>query len=328
MKRSIILAACLLSLTVPAAQEDIVWAQTAPVMTSLSATTLPRSGRLIIQGSGFGAAQGSGSVEIGGAPAIVTRWAGTSITAYVPEAAPLGTVAVQVLTGGNASNTLPLSVAVRQQNGVVKWQFQADSDYILQRPALSPDGTIVVHDSGGFVYSLQPDGALKWVFKTPAFAYGPPTVGADGSIYVASLDTIYALDSAGNLKWQFSDPGSQGAIAGPTVGPDGNIYVVNDLNGLGGFALSPNGQLLWSNVGNPVMYEYGQIGAEIVFGPSVPGGPVNRFYVAFDPRLDPHRWAFDQNGLQKWSTTTGVQAYPLALVHAPLAVGPNGTVYH
>ncbi|MBI4589457.1 MAG: PQQ-like beta-propeller repeat protein, partial [Candidatus Rokubacteria bacterium] len=49
---------------------------------------------------------------------------------------------------------------------------------------------------------------------------------------------------------------------------------------------------------------------------------------AFDRRLDPHRWAFDLNGHQKWSTTTGGQADPFAQFQAQLAVGPNGTVYH
>jgi len=101
------------------------------------------------------------------------------------------------------------------------------------------------------LYALQPNGALKWLFRTPAFAYGPPAVGADGSVYVASIDTLYALDSAGRLKWQYSDPGSQGAIAGPNIGPDGNIYVVNDVGGRGAVALSPNGRLLWNNTGTP-----------------------------------------------------------------------------
>ena len=64
-------------------------------------------------------------------------------------------------------------------------------------------------------------------------------------------------------------------IAGPTVGPDGNIYVISDYGGLGAFALSPAGQLLWSNPGNPTFSEYGQLGAEIVFGSG-------RLYAAFD----------------------------------------------
>ncbi|MBI2875893.1 MAG: PQQ-binding-like beta-propeller repeat protein [Candidatus Tectomicrobia bacterium] len=331
MKKRMASIAFLLSLSFLVAQrETLVWSQTAvpPAITALSATALTRSGRLMIQGTGFGAAQGQGRVEIGGLPAPATRWSETSITAYVPEATSVGALAVQVFTEGGASNAVPLTVTLRQTDGRVKWRFQADSLYILQRPAIGSDGTIVAHDSSGIVYALQPDGGLKWIFKTPAFAYGPPTIGTDGSVYVASLDTLYALNPDGTLKWQFKDPHpTQGAIAGPTVGPDGNIYVVNDLDGLGAFALSPDGKLLWNNPGNPVIFEYGQIGAEIVFGPSTPGGPVDQLYLAFDRQLGWHRWAFSLNGEQRWAVPTGPQADPFSQLQTQPAVGPDGTVY-
>ena len=305
-----------------------VWAQTAPapLITSLSSTSLPRSGRLVIQGSGWGGVNGAGRVEIGGMTAPVTRWSETSITAYVPERTSLGTVMVQVVAGGRASNAVLLMVTLRP-TGEVKWRFQADSLYILQRPAVGSDGTIVAHDSSGFVYALQPDGGLKWIFQTPAFAYGPPSVGADGTAYVASINTIYALSADGSLKWKFTDPNSQGVIAGPTVGPDGNVYVVTDLNGLGAIALSPDGQLLWHHPGIPTLYEYGGIGAEIVFGPSQRGGPVDQFYVAFDRELGPHLWAFGLNGDQRWVIPTGGQGDPFMQFQAQPAVGPEGTVY-
>ena len=306
-----------------------VWAQTAPAprITSLSVTSAPRSGRLIIQGSGWGAVRGQARVEIGGVTAPVTRWSDTSVTAYVPERTSLGTVMVQVFTGGRASNAVPLEVRLRPPSGEVKWRFQADSLYILQRPAVGLDGTIVAHDSSGFVYALQPDGGLKWIFQTPAFAYGPPSVGADGSVYVASISTIYALNADGTLKWTFTDPNSQGVIAGPTVGPDGNVYAVTDLNGRGAIMLSPSGQLLWSHPGIPSLYEYGGIGAEIVFGPSMPGGPVDQLYVAFDREFDPHLWAFGLDGDQRWTVPTGGQIDPFMQFQPQPAVGPDGTVY-
>ena len=37
------------------------------------------------------------------------------------------------------------------------------------------------------------------------------------------------------------------------LGLDGNIYAATDLGGWGALALSPAGQLLWSNTGDPVM---------------------------------------------------------------------------
>jgi hypothetical protein len=171
----------------------VAWSQTGPAISSLSATTLPRSGRLVIHGAGFGAEQGTSRVEIGGVAALTTRWSDTLIAAYVPEAAQLGRDSVQVATGAGGSNAATLEVTTRTVQGRVRWRFQADSSYILQRPSVGPDGPIVAHDSSGFVYQLTPDGGLKWIFKTPAFAYGPPAIGPDGSVYVTSINRVYGL---------------------------------------------------------------------------------------------------------------------------------------
>ena len=299
-------------------------------ISSLSANALDRSGYLEVLGSNFG---GSGEVLIDGISARVTRWESTRIVAYVPETAGLTTVPVQVVNeSGQPSNTLNLTVTARVANGRVKWRFQAASDYILQRPALGPDGTIVAHDSGGNVYALQADGSLKWTFKTRVFAAGPPSIGLDGTVYVADSSTITAINPNGSLKWTFTEPpGGQGVIAGPTIGPDGNIYAVTDIGGLGALALSPSGQLLWSNTGDPVMAEQAQLGVEMSFGPSHPGGAVDQFYVTFDDfgsSERDHMYAFSLTGEQAWTIplfmtkdTSGMMQQQRPIV------GPDGTVF-
>ena len=302
----------------------------AGTISSLSASTLPRSGYLEILGSNLG---GSGQVLIDGISAPTATWGSTRIVAYVPEAARLTTVPVQVVNeSGQPSNTVNLTVTSRVANGRVKWRFQADSDYILQRPAVGADGTVVAHDSSGFVYALQSDGGLKWIYKTRVFAAGPPSIGLDGTVYVADSSTITAINPDGSLKWTFTEPpGGQGVIAGPTVGPDGNIYAVTDLAGLGALALSPAGQLLWSNTGDPVMAEIGQLGVEMSFGPSQPGGAVDQFYVTFDDfgsSERDHMYAFRLTGEQVWTIplfmtkdTSGMMQQQRPIV------GPDGTVF-
>ena len=92
------------------------------------------------------------------------------------------------------------------------------------------------------------------------------------------MSTITAIAPNGSIRWTYTEPSvGQGVIAGPTVGPDGNIYAISDYGGLGAFALSPEGQLLWSNLGNPTFAENAQLGVEIVFGSG-------RLYAAFDER--------------------------------------------
>ena len=173
---------------------------------------------------------------------------------------------------------------------------------------------------------------MKWIFKTRIFAAGPPSIGLDGTVYVADSSTITAINPNGSLKWTFTEPpGGQGVIAGPTVGPDGNIYAVTDLGGLGALALSPAGQLLWSNTGDPVMAEQAQLGVEMSFGPSHPGGAVDQFYVTFDDfgsSERDHMYAFRLTGEQVWTIplfmtkdTSGMMQQQRPIV------GPDGTVF-
>ena len=106
---------------------------------SLSAGTLPRSGFLEIFGSNFG---GSGEVLIGGLTAPVSYWSGTHIIAYVPEAAPLTTVGVQVVNAVGASNTVGLNVTARPPaSGRVNWRFRMDGPYSMVRPMCSSIST-------------------------------------------------------------------------------------------------------------------------------------------------------------------------------------------
>ena len=66
-------------------------AATTSQITSLSATTLARSGRLRIFGTGFGA---DGQVLINGQPSPIADWADTLFVAYVPETAQIGAATV------------------------------------------------------------------------------------------------------------------------------------------------------------------------------------------------------------------------------------------
>jgi len=88
-----------------------------------------------------------------------------------------------------------------------------------------------------------------------------------GNAYAA----VVALDPAdGSVKWRFVAPNTAPIDVGPNVGPDGNIYGVQSVapnNGLGSFALDPQGNLIWSNPGNPTIDALTSITkSEITFG--------------------------------------------------------------
>ena len=91
-------------------------------ITALSTSTLERSGYLEISGTNFGT---DGSVLIDGLAAPVADWQSTKIIAYIPEAAQLASVPVQVVnTLGESSNSLNLTVTERQPDGRVNWRFR------------------------------------------------------------------------------------------------------------------------------------------------------------------------------------------------------------
>jgi outer membrane protein assembly factor BamB len=207
--------------------------------------------------------------------------------------------------------------------GDVKWRFEVAGQYILHSPAVAPDGSIVVVGSSGRLYSLTADGALRW--SVPGVGGdGGPSIGPDGTVYVGSGERITAVAPDGTIRWTFVELTSgQGVIAGPTVGPDGNIYVVGDIGGIGAFALSPAGDLLWSNPGDPIFGEYGQLGAEIVFGSG-------RLFTSFD------EVAVHQSAMMYGLTLGGTQDWAVAVPdandifmqrQAQPAVGPGGSLY-
>ena len=183
---------------------------------SLSATTLARSGRLRIFGTGFGT---DGQVLIDGQPSPIADWTDTLIVAYVPETARLAQVTVQVITSGGSSNTVSLTVTTRQSNDRVKWRFQHSGMYTVVRPAVGPDGTVYVVDVNYHLYALSPDGALKWIVR--GAGYKGLTVGADGTIYTGSESAIKAFNPNGTLKWTFVQNPMAFIMLGPNVGPDG-----------------------------------------------------------------------------------------------------------
>ena len=89
--------------------------------------------------------------------------------------------------------------------GVVRWRFQVSGQYILHSPAVGPDGGVVVVSSSGNVYSLTATGSLRWVVPSVGDG-GGPTIGADGTVYVASINTITAIAPDGSIRWRFTEP--------------------------------------------------------------------------------------------------------------------------
>ncbi len=276
-----------------------------PVVTSLTPSTIPRSGRLVISGSGFTTTRGT--VLVDGLAAFTTMWTDTRVVAFIPEAARLGSVPVQVVTAAGSSNPAPVNVTLRERDGRVRWRFRGDALYSVTRPALGPDGTIYAVDVNDTLYALAPNGALKWL----VVGAGDKGVDVlpDGSVVTGTESFIRAYRPDGTLRWSFEQNPRAFILLGPNVGPDGNVYAVA-TQGMGILSLTSGGDLRWtapeSYMRPIVTYQ------ELVFGRD--GSELQLYFHANDH----FKGVRCSNGNTRFSIPGG-QSQP--------AVGPDGTIY-
>ena len=119
-----------------ASNQDVLFTTPSPVVATVAPTTGPAGTQVQINGSGFGATQGSSTISFNGTVAsVVNSWSDTQIVATVPASAPSGAVFVNV--GGVASN-MTVNFAVRSIN------------VFSVSPKVGPIGTQVTVIGAGF----------------------------------------------------------------------------------------------------------------------------------------------------------------------------------
>ena len=123
------------------------------------------------------------------------------------------------------------------KDGHIKWklEFQPSGWGLFSELAINKYGEIFLNSDDGYTYAVYPNGSLKWMLNTDAWAYSP--VIYHDTLYVASRG-LYAMDFNGTIKWIFK---SEEMGFTPAVGKDGTIYVAFDKL----YAISPNGVVKW-----------------------------------------------------------------------------------
>ena len=123
-------------------------------------------------------------------------------------------------------------------------------------PAVAADGTVHVA-SGDTVYTLDAQGQVRWQYRLGGRIHTSPAVGADGTLYIgASTGTFLALDTNGNVRWQTML--GAGLRTAPALNADGVIHIGTGDGRL--VALDSSGQPLW---------EYVTDGDEVVSAPAI-----------------------------------------------------------
>ena len=229
-----------------------------PQITKLSHESLPINGRLTIHGRGF---TNEGEVTFGGIRAIATEWSENRVSAYVPYTLREGVAPLRIATKHGISGPTKFIVEPLQQTdgNRILWRFQTGR--WMTRQFIEVDNTRRVYTSDHLgLYALSQSGNLLW-FAPGSGGDLPIDSDSNGIVYSSVAlgtgpESIRAHDRNGNIIWRFIPPEPGRIFAGPNVGPDGNIYAAQEIrgdDGIGLFALSPQGDLLWSNPGDPIL---------------------------------------------------------------------------
>ena len=178
----------------------------------------------------------------------------------------------------------------------------ATGDMIFSSPAIGADGTIYVGSLDGELYAINADGTFKWSY-TAVWMDSAPAIGADGTIYVGTLDgELLAINADGTFKWSYT---TENAIeSSPAIGADGTIYIGSEDSKL--YAVNADGTFKWSYTTGDYVESSPAIGAD------------GTIYVGSD---DDNLYAINADGTFKWSYATGDDVF------SSPAVGADGTIY-
>lgn len=124
--------------------------------------------------------------------------------------------------------------------GVERWVFEDGEHYApnghnhltMPPPSVAADGTLVLGGHHGKAYGLDSDGEVLWTVELDGPVEGQPLVGAGGSIFLVTKDTLYAIDAGGKKKWSNSFGATTGVFFGVSAGQDGHMYAIHSELGL------------------------------------------------------------------------------------------------
>jgi outer membrane protein assembly factor BamB len=140
-------------------------------------------------------------------------------------------------------------------DGTPHWslaKYPIENSFALTTPTIAADGTIYVGSLNGDLYAVLPDGTDKWAFSSASEIRVPPTVGRNGTVYVAAVDVLFALTPDGEAMWSYA-PKLVHFFSSPTIAADGTVYVGNGgaqpLSHL--VALTAAGNVKWKAVDEP-----------------------------------------------------------------------------
>jgi outer membrane protein assembly factor BamB len=187
----------------------------------------------------------------------VTRWPGDELFALDPsDGTTLWSYAIGGASYGSptigsdgtiyiGNKQSPSSFYALNPDGTLKWRWDSGSScWIESSAAIGPNGDIYFqHNCLGLV-SLSASGQLNWIHPGAGDAWNSPSIGLDGTIYMADSDHyFYAFNPDGTLKWRAP---VQNTIykSSSSISPDGSTIYQGDNGGIF-YAFNSTGSVKW-----------------------------------------------------------------------------------
>jgi outer membrane protein assembly factor BamB len=255
--------------------------------------------------------------------------------------------------GGSPAHTHLSGSSTEGNRGGLVWKLRFMSD-IGGQPVITDRGTIIINDRSGNVTEISANGEIIRRVSLGEECIRTPALGADGTIVIASNDTLHLLDQDLTEIWSRN---FTRILSTPTIAEDGTIYVSTEVMGLvsssGLYALSSDCAIKWSirnqwvdSGKTPAVGPDGTIydgGMELPVRAVSPEGQVLWQYRGFDPEnrssaesapicvgpdgtvyvgtFDGIMFAFHSNGTVKWKYEVG------EAIGASPSLGPDGTLF-
>lgn len=250
----------------------------------------------------------------------------TSFTVSNPSIGSDGTI--YIIDYMNNYDTIHSALYAINPNGTKKWSYNIPSTSsgvglgIIQSQVIGRDGTIYINgyyqgNVINFLYSLNPNGTLKWKYTNKDDITTTPSIGSDGTIYMGSdIGYLYAINPTGTLKWSYNTGGY--IRMPPVISKNGTIYTTASYYNSNTktcysalYAINPNDTLKWMKINNILLNSPATIGADgTIYISAGITGQRNGILYAINP-----------TGSTKWVYHT-----PYDIDSAP-AISSDGTLY-
>ncbi len=207
--------------------------------------------------------------------------------------------------------------AANSTSGLPKWLNELVSRNSLvawardcRPPAIGPDTNLYFFTSIGLLnkwnklHSLNPDSIINW--SSVMYLNTAPVIGANGTLYYGSTNTLHALDPSGTKKWSAN---FTARLSEPALNSDSMLYV-GTANHFLHAVNCKNGTKIWSfntkelTVGSPIV------------------GFNNTVYVIAKDTVSSCLYAINNDGSEKWRYKADTN-----LLMTDPTIAANGVIY-